>query len=318
MTSPIHHRRPSTPAARPPHRAHARAVAATADTATTARAAVLTTALTTVLAAALSVLTGASPAHAAVGPAGTVNPDGSMASIDYGNGGNIFDLLPLLSVQGLGNPGNAKTVSERNPLLQYSFAVSGAGSNLMTVDYQVHNNGLIAADSFAQLRFVVNANPDGDPATFADVLGQTWGAAAIGDPVLREGRAFTANPFDTIGNRFVVNKTLTEGALPLDAACTAAAGCDATVGLQWNAALLGPGETFHLRLGLSDNGQVVAGAGRWIDAASVVSANTTLRISGLSEVTAVPEPSAAWLWMAGLAAMGRLTGRLTGRQRQQG
>lgn len=244
-----------------------------------------------------------SAAQAVVAPPQSVQTDGSMADIAYGNGGNIFQLDPLLFVQGLGSAGNPQAVTGLNPLLQYAFSISGADTGLMTVDYRVRNTS--ATESFSQLRFMVFANPDGDGVDFLDVLSDTWGPAAAGDPVLREGRAF--NAVASIKTGIALNNNLSEGGSPLDAACSAAPGCDATIGLQWNAPLLGPGETFRVQLGLSDNGQRLST--RWIDATAVNSPDTMLTLSGMSSVVAVPEPGSYALMLAGLLGLGLLMRR---------
>lgn len=243
-------------------------------------------------------LLGGGSAHAVVGPPATSTPGGSMANIAYGNGGDIFQLEPMLFVLGLGSADNALTVANRHAALQYSFSVSGQNTGLMTIEYRLRNTSAI--ESFNQLRFMVYANPDGAP-DLADVLSETWGLAAAGDPALREGRAFI-NPVSGINVGFGLNNTLSEGPQPLDAACLAAPGCDATVGLQWNAATLAPGETLRLRLGLSDNGQSLSG--RFLRIGSASDPGTVLTFSGQSAIVAVPEPGMAWMLAAGLAGLG--------------
>ena len=228
--------------------------------------------------------------------------DGTFA--DYGAIGNIFELKPQLSVQGLGSPGDPGSVVALNPLLQYKATPTGVGTTLMTITFDVRNISL--TDSFFDLRFMVYINPDGAPSgaplEFLDRLTETWGAAAAGDPLRREGRAFIS-PADTILSRFQLTRNLDEGPPAHSPGCLAAAGCDATVGLQWNAAQLGPGETFRVTFGLSDDGQHLSS--RWVDATSVASpADTALRISGLSAIIAVPEPGAAWMLAGGLVLVG--------------
>lgn len=251
---------------------------------------------------ALLTLAAAGAAQAVVSPPASTSAGGAMTSIDYGNGGNVFELVPQLFVQGLGSAGDPLAVTSLNPLLQYSFLVSGAGTGLMTIDYRVRNASLV--DSFSQLRFMVYANPDGDPVDFADTVHETWGAALAGDPVRREAQAFS-NPADTLLSRFQLNNNLTDG--PPAAACAASPGCDATLGLQWNATLLGPGETLRVRVGLSDNGQHLSS--RWLDATAVNSPDTVLTLSGTSQIVPVPEPGAFWMLASGLAALGWLAQR---------
>ena len=233
--------------------------------------------------------------------------DGSFA--DYGAVGNIFELKPQLSVQGLGNPGDPASVVALNPSLQYQATATGVGTTLMTLNFEVRNVSL--TNSFLDLRFMVYVNPDGArsgaPSEFLDRLTETWGAAAAGDPVRREGRAFVS-PADTLLSRFQLTRNLDEGPPAHDPGCLALAGCDATVGLQWNAAQLGPGETFRVMFGLSDDGQHLSS--RWVDATSVASpADTALRISGLSAVIAVPEPGAAGTLAGELVLVGAVMRR---------
>lgn len=233
-------------------------------------------------------------AQAAVGPAGSVSADGAMENIAYGAGGNVFELKPMLFVQGLGNANDPSSVVTLNPLLQYSFSVAGAGSSLMTVDYRITNSS--AVQSFDDLRFMLFTNPDGDSVNFIDTVKETWGAAAAGDPVRREAREFT-NPATTLLASYQVNGNLTEGT----DACLVGSGCDATVSLQWNAATLGPHESFLVRIGLSDDGQHLSS--RFIDVTAVDAANTVLTLSGVSSVSAVPVPLSGVLFGSGLAGL---------------
>jgi hypothetical protein len=249
-------------------------------------------------------LLAAGSAQAVVSAPGTTEFGGNMADITYGSTGNIFQLDPALFVLGLGDSGNPQSVAGRAPLLlQYSFSVSGQDSGLMTIEYRMRN--ISQGETINQLRFMVFANPDGGD-DFNDVLSETWGPAGLGNPVLREGREFV-NPITGIKAGFGLNNNLSEGAAALDPACTALPGCDATVGLQWNAPVLAPGETFRVRLGLSDTN--LALSSRFLTIRSATAPDTVLTFSGQSAILPVPEPAAVWTMAAGLAALGLLARR---------
>jgi hypothetical protein len=204
-------------------------------------------------------------AHAAVGPPGSVGDGGGMENIGYGNGGNVFQLEPMLFVQGLGSPANPLSVTALNPALNYAFSVSGAGTSLMTIEYRIGNT---------------SASGPHQPA----------------DPDHREARDF--DPVNTILNHFVDNSSLTEG---FDAKCQSAPGCDATVGLQWNAPEVGPGQVLRVVVGLSDNGQHLSS--RWIDVTAQNSPGTVLTLSGVATVATIPEPASAAMLAGGLGIL---------------
>ncbi len=237
----------------------------------------------------------ASAAHAAVGPAAATGSNGGMDNIGYGAGGNIFQLQPMLFVQGLGSANDPVSIATLNPLLAYSFVVAGTGTSLMTIDYRITNNSM--TDSFNQLHFMLFANPDGDAVNFLDRVTETWGAPAGGDPDRREGRQFV-DPSNTLLSKFQVNSNLTEA---FDG-CLSNTGCDATVGLQWNAAVLGPKESLLVRIGLSDDGQHLSS--RFLNIIAVNTADTTLTLSGVSSITAVPLPLSGLLFSSAMVALG--------------
>lgn len=232
-------------------------------------------------------------AHAAVGPPGSVGGGGGMENIGYGNGGNVFQLEPMLFVQGLGSPANPLSVTALNPALHYAFSVSGAGTSLMTIEYRIGNTS--ASEIFTP-RFMLFTNPDGDSTLFQDVVTETWGPHQPADPDHREARDF--DPVNTILNHFVDNNSLTEG---FDAKCQSAPGCDATVGLQWNAPEVGPGQVLRVVVGLSDNGQHLSS--RWIDVTAQNSPGTVLTLSGVATVATIPEPASAAMLAGGLGIL---------------
>lgn len=250
-----------------------------------------------VLAAAALCVAGTAPALAAVTPSAAPDTAGNFGDIAYGSDGNVFELLPRLYLSDFNLAGNVPSVIGGSPLLSFSTTVSGAGTGLMTIDYRITNSS--PTESFGEMRFMVFANPDGGQTDFLDRVSENWGAAAAGDPVRREAAAFTGDPVNNIPSRFLANRNLTDAAP--SAACAAAAGCDAVMGLQWNTAALGPNESFLIRLGLSDNGSSVSG--RSLVFSAVGDPTTTLTVSGFSQVVAVPEPSTWAMGLAGLALM---------------
>lgn len=255
------------------------------------------------LTAALACAAGLPAAQAAVTPTEAPDPGGNFSNIGYGSSGNVFQLTPLAFIAGLGGAGNPASVTVLNPALSFGVQVGGAGTSLLTIDYRITN--LSSTESFSQLRFMVFANPDGEQTNYLDRVSETWGPAAAGDAARREVHAFTFDPFDSIPGRFSANANLTDGAP--DAACLAATGCDAVMGLQWNAATLGPNESFTVRLALSDNGQSISG--RSLSFAGVGAGGSNLTVSGLGTVAAVPEPSTWAMALAGLVAVGSLARR---------
>lgn len=246
-------------------------------------------------AVAAAVLLACMGAHAAVSTPSGQNAAGDLEGITYGptGAGNVFQFQPFLFVQGLGNANSPSSVAALNSALSFEYSISGAGTNLMTVQYSITNKS--ASDSFSNLRFWVVANPDGDQTDFVDRLTETWGPQGALDPVARESQPFTFNPSDNIASRAIVNIGLTNGAP--EAGCASSSGCDGVFALQWNAPTLAAGQRFVARVGLSDNGSTLSS--RFLTATAVNSANTALTFSGTAQVQAVPEPSAVAMMLAG-------------------
>ncbi len=243
-------------------------------------------------------------AHATMG---TISPSaaGGFEGLTYGptDGGNVFQFSPFLFIEGLGNAKAPTETVALNPALSFSYTVSGEGTDLLTIDYKITNTG---GPAFTNLRFWAFANPDGDQTDYLDHLGETWGALSAKDPIARESQAFTDNPLDNIPSRAILNGGLTNSAPA--AACTTSAGCDGVFALQWNAASLAAGESFIVRVGLSDSGKTLSS--RFLTATSIADPATVLTFSGTSEITAaVPEPSQYALLLAGVAAMAGVVSR---------
>ena len=228
---------------------------------------------------------------------------GEVKGIHYGAAGDLFQWTPFLFVSGAGSAADPQAVTQATGVLTFSFGHSFDNANLLKLRYEVHNPG--GSGDFNQLRFMLFANPDGDPVSLLDQVGETWGAALAGDPARREARAFGG---ESIIDHITGNANLTDG--PPTADCLAAAGCDATLGLQWNAATLKPGESFVVTLGVSDDGQHLSQ--RTLTATGVGGAGNALTLSGTGLVVAVPEAPSWMLSMAGLASIGLLIGRRRG------
>lgn len=243
-------------------------------------------------------------AHATMGTI-SASATGGFEGLTYGptDGGNVFQFSPVLFIEGLGGAKAPTETVALNPALSFGYTVSGEGTDLLTINYTITNKG---GPAFTNLRFWAFANPDGDQTNFLDQLGETWGAKGAKDPIARESQAFTDNPLDNILSRANVNLGLTNS--PPAAACTTSAGCDGVFALQWNAASLAAGESFVIRVGLSDNGKALSS--RFLTATSIADPATVLTFSGTGEVTpAVPEPSQYALLLAGVAAMAGVVSR---------
>lgn len=260
-------------------------------------------------AAATAALLATVAAHATMGST-TLDYGGGISTdtgLTYGptGGGNVFQLTSFLAIEGMGVPKSPTDLVKLNSLLSFNATVSGAGTDLVTLTYTITNKGTQAADAFNKLRLWVFANPDGDQVNYLDKLGEVWGAQGAKDPVAREGGELDLGPNSILG-RSPANFGLTD--TPITGVCTTSAGCDGVFALQWNAATLGAGESFVLRIGLSDGGKALSS--RYLTATSIADPSTMLTFSGVSEVTpAVPEPSQVALMLAGLGVMGLLASR---------
>jgi hypothetical protein len=240
-------------------------------------------------------------ASAAVGPPGSSDQAGSLSDIAYGQTGNVFQFQPLLFVSGLGAASDPLSVVALNPALQFAWSHAGSGSGQMQIRYQIDN--ISNSESFNDLRFMVFLNPDGEQTNFLDRISETWGAGGAQEPSRRETMPFTNDPFDSITARFRTGGNLQDGAPP--AACTALAGCDATLGLQWNAATLGPKQSMFVTVSLSDLGQSLSA--RSLQATAADAAGTVLTVSGIVQV--VPEAPAWAMTLAGLGMLSAWLGR---------
>ena len=120
----------------------------------------------------------------------------------------------------------------------------------------------------------------------------------------REGREF--NPADTILGTLSVSNSLNETPAALDAAAwrppaaTPRSACNGMRRWSVQARLRGPGWACPTMRRLCR---------RYIDVTAGNSANTSLRLSGISYVVAVPEPASVLMLLAGLGAIIAVTRR---------
>lgn len=239
-------------------------------------------------------------AHAAVTLQGGNDGSGDLSNISYGagNAGTIFQLNALLY------PGDnlaTQQISTRVstlPDLDFALSTSGDGSSTLQLDYTITNVGGAAR---SDLRLMAVLGVDGNPQTFNESVVETWGPAAAGEPSRRQTVVWDQTPDGGLNNIW----KLSRGAVGPDgtavpAACAAVTGCDAFVGLQWDLASLNPGESWVIRVGLSDQGQSLSARGFTITADPSGGYRNQLTFSGRAQV--VPEP-ATWGLLAGGAAL---------------
>jgi hypothetical protein len=194
-------------------------------------------------------------------------------------------VTPFLYVKELGSTQDPPT-QVSGTALTYNASYSGAGTSVLDIVYTLQNTG---GSPFTDLRFMVNAQADGS-GTFSDTASESWGAAIAGDPDRRQIQSILNFPADTLATSIPANNGVIEGPNP----CLAA--CDVDLGLQWNRATLGAGETWTINVKLLDNPGMVIG-GRYLTAISADTAATAL-VFGNPQL--VPEPQTYALVLAGL------------------
>ena len=222
-------------------------------------------------------------------PGGDTTLDGAFADIRYGpSGGGTAFVTPRLFVSQFGD--TLPPVQQvAGTGLAFQYALNGVGTPNLLLHYVVRNTS--SADSFTDLRFIVNVEPSG-PGSFLDTVTQSWGAKGPFDPDAREIAPYSPTPAANLLNRSESNNGVNNG---VNGCGTSA--CDADFALQWNRAALAPGESWNIDIQLTDSA-VIPPTERYLRAVSVDSATTLLTVS------AVPEPAEYLLLSAGLAALG--------------
>jgi hypothetical protein len=221
-------------------------------------------------------------------PGGDTTLDGAFADLRYGpSGGGSAFVTPRLFVSQFGNtlPPPAQVLGTD---LSFNYSFQGLGTARFLVHYDIRNQS--AADTFTDLRFILNVEPSG-PGSFLDTVTQAWGAQGPFDPDAREIAPYSDNPATNLLNRAQTNNGVNNGAN----GCGAAQ-CDADFALQWNRAALAPGQTWNVDVEISDSA-VAPSVQRFLRATSVDSPSTLLTVS------AVPEPEAYLFFGAGLGVL---------------
>jgi len=214
-------------------------------------------------------------------PGGDAWLNGDFDEINYGQTGLAY-VKPFLFVGDLAatdKPSNYAAVTN----LDYSYRIDGLDSSMFTVTYSITNND---PASFNDMRFMVDVQADGS-GSFNDLAHVTWPAKGMGGTDHHQVVDFLSVDLSA---EMVANNGLND-----TNACGGAV-CDVDFGLQWNLASLGADETWHITIGLSDDGSVLSN--RFLQAISVDTFNTELTFSG--NATVVPIPAAVILFGSGL------------------
>ena len=169
--------------------------------------------------------------------------------------------------------------------LSFISSVSGDGTGLFTIDYQLENTSV--SDSF-NLGFIVRVDPDGAGLFTEDIGSSSFASAAAGEPSRWEIDSSSGN----------IDSNIKPGGSLDNLNNCAPTGCDLIYALQWDLGLLAPGEIAIVTIGLSDDGQALSA--NYLDANSVLD-SASLRLSGVA--TVVPVPAALWLFGSGLLGL---------------
>jgi hypothetical protein len=250
-------------------------------------------------------------AYAAVGTPGVDFANGNFNDIAYGaaSDGNVFALRALLYPEGDGLAAQqvlprANTINLK--LDQPGIGPTGAGTSLEVLSYRVTNNDTVAHNG---LRFMVALGVDGNPDTLLESVAETWGAGGPTDPSRRQTIDWDGTIANTLDNVWTsgANGPVAPAGTGVPAACTAPSVCDTYVGLAWDIKTFNPGDSFLVRVGLSDNGQHLSSRFLTITGDPTGGVSNALTFSGTVEV--VPEVSTLSMLLAGLVLVGVATRR---------
>jgi hypothetical protein len=248
----------------------------------------------------------ATSANAAVTMLGG-STNGDFTDIRYGPGGlgTVFQLNALLYVDEVSS--TAQIVEQLTTFTKLkvdttAFGPVGLGTGLAEFDYRVTN---VDTNPQSNLRFMTVFGIDGNPTTLFESVAETWGAKLASDPSRRETLAWDGVPGPSSLNNLWIssNGAASPEGSGVPPACVAASVCDTFVGLQWDVPVLNPGESFLVRVGLSDDGQHLSSRFLTVTADPTGGISNALTVSGSIEITPVPEPSSLGLLVAGLIAV---------------
>jgi len=215
--------------------------------------------------------------------------NGQFDSLSYGTTGT-GSLDALLFVGDFAGTTNIKTQVSGTPLGPFIPPSVGGSASFATITFLITNSS--PSFTFSDLRFMVDVQADGS-GTFQDKPQAVWGPKVNGAPDHYQIVDFGVDgPLTT---KMVANNGLSDS---VSASCTGVASCDVDLGLEWDLAKLGPGETWSITVGLSDDGQTLSS--RYLRATSADSAGTELIFSGIA---AIPEPAPFAILIAGLGLL---------------
>jgi PEP-CTERM motif-containing protein len=251
-----------------------------------------------ILAAALS----ASAQAAVTMPGGdALGKTGDFININYGAGGlgNVFQLNALLYVDEVKSTDqivNQLTTFTKLAVDRNGFGPTGLGTGIAEFDYRVTNVGTTVQ---SDLRFMSVIGVDGNPTTLNESVAETWGGKQAFDP---DRRQTSIDPTLGLNSIWIAsNGAAGPQGSGVPAACASPSVCDAFVGLQWDIPSLNPGQSFLVRVGLSDDGQHLSSRYFTITGDPTGGISNALTFSGTAQVVSVPEPSSYAMLLGGLA-----------------